>query len=95
MAEQKVHCVAHIMFIDGTAMNVPVAFQDKDAAEKAMAEYANYMGSKLAHDDPFYLSFGSLIIRGSEIRAFEYNYAAEDTAEPKQRIDIGFASKKG
>ncbi|MBP7347292.1 MAG: hypothetical protein KA965_01295 [Butyrivibrio sp.] len=95
MAEQKVQCIAHIMFKDGSAMNVPVAFQDKDAAEKAMLEYSNYMGSKLAHDDPFYLNFGSLIIRGSEIRAFEYNYATEDSAKVKHRIDIGFASQKG
>lgn len=80
---------ADITFRDGSQLTVPLIYESEEEAEKERASYTQYMRSMMAHSEPFPLYFGSMIIRGEDIRVFNFH-----ESEPREEHEkIGFTSK--
>ena len=81
---------ADITFRDGSQISVPLVYESAEEAEKERASYTEYMRSMMSHSEPFPLYFGSMIIRGEDIRVF--NFHESEPGEEHEKI--GFTSRK-
>lgn len=80
---------ADITFRDGTQLTVPLVYQSEEEAEKERANYTEYMRAMMSHSEPFTLYFGSMLIRGEDVRVFNFH----ESIPKEEHEKIGFSTK--
>lgn len=81
---------ADITFRDGSQISIPLVYESVEEAEKERASYTEYVRSQMSHSEPFPLYFGSMVIRGEDVRIF--NFHESEPGEEHEKI--GFTSRK-